>query len=402
MLHRQLWQTAVLTVATLVLASLASAPPPTEGEGGNVDTATEERVADLLDVAKDTDEREKARLAALQSLGSMDDATEQTVKGLLQVLRDSEQTEEVRLKALALLDGFNVGSTDIAPVMVDILRGVGDNESSRTAVRLTLTFYRRFSEGSAFSPSDTAPILLDMLKGSEQTNEARKKALELLDRADVSEEDVPLVSKLVETLGETPNTGAVRTAILEGIGVSLPRVLLIGDSICGGYTPHVRKLLEGQASVYKVPTNGGSSTKGMQRLDKWMGSGNWDVIHFNFGVHDLRPTPLNEYKQNLRLIVMRLREASGAELIFGMTTPIPAGHPHLSPGQAKRYNKVALDVMKDCNVRVNDLYQFIKPHQDRVGKAHGNLHFSNEGYQMLARKVAEAIRSKLLTGVSGD
>src|SRR5262245_3404417 len=35
----------------------------------------------------------------------------------------------------------------------------------------------------------------------------------------------------------------------------LPRVLLIGDSISMGYTPAVRKLLEGKANVQHPPEN---------------------------------------------------------------------------------------------------------------------------------------------------
>ena len=26
----------------------------------------------------------------------------------------------------------------------------------------------------------------------------------------------------------------------------------------------------------------------MANLDKWLGDGNWDVIHFNWGLHDLK------------------------------------------------------------------------------------------------------------------
>ena len=36
---------------------------------------------------------------------------------------------------------------------------------------------------------------------------------------------------------------------------TLPRILLIGDSISIGYTPATRKLLAGKANVHRIPEN---------------------------------------------------------------------------------------------------------------------------------------------------
>ena len=81
----------------------------------------------------------------------------------------------------------------------------------------------------------------------------------------------------------------------------LPRVLLIGDSISIGYTLPVRELLKGKANVHRIPGNGGPTTNGLKNLDEWL-AGKWDVIHFNFGLHDLkigddgsRQVPLEQY-----------------------------------------------------------------------------------------------------------
>jgi acyl-CoA thioesterase-1 len=49
--------------------------------------------------------------------------------------------------------------------------------------------------------------------------------------------------------------------------------------------------------------------------------GKWDVIHFNFGIHD-RNTPVSEYAQRLEQIVARLSK-TGARLVWASTTPIP-------------------------------------------------------------------------------
>ena len=67
---------------------------------------------------------------------------------------------------------------------------------------------------------------------------------------------------------------------------SLPRVLLIGDSVSRGYTLAARKALAGKANVHRAPENCGPTANGLKKLDIWLGDGKWDVIHFNFGIHD--------------------------------------------------------------------------------------------------------------------
>jgi len=68
----------------------------------------------------------------------------------------------------------------------------------------------------------------------------------------------------------------------------LPRVLIIGDSISVGYTLPVRKLLASEANVQRIPMNGGTSGNGVFQMEAWLGKQKWDVIHFNFGLHDLK------------------------------------------------------------------------------------------------------------------
>jgi hypothetical protein len=67
-----------------------------------------------------------------------------------------------------------------------------------------------------------------------------------------------------------------------------PRVLLIGDSISIGYTLPVRELLKGKANVHRIPQNGGATDVGLEKMASWLGDGKWDVIHFNFGLHDAK------------------------------------------------------------------------------------------------------------------
>jgi hypothetical protein len=68
----------------------------------------------------------------------------------------------------------------------------------------------------------------------------------------------------------------------------LSRVLIIGDSISMGYTWEVRKILAGKANVQHPNVNCGPTEFGVEYVKQWIGEKHWDVIYFNFGLHDLK------------------------------------------------------------------------------------------------------------------
>jgi len=182
----------------------------------------------------------------------------------------------------------------------------------------------------------------------------------------------------------------------------LPRVLLIGDSISIGYTLPTRKLLEGKANVHRIPANGGPTKNGIANLKKWLGDGKWDVIHFNWGIHDLKFMPdgkrqveAADYEANLRSLVATLK-TTGAKLIWASTTPIPEGelNPQRKFGQVPEYNAIAAKVMTENGVTLNDLNAWMTPRFEELHKPK-DLHYTEAGSEHLARKVAEAITQVL-------
>lgn len=181
----------------------------------------------------------------------------------------------------------------------------------------------------------------------------------------------------------------------------LPRVLLIGDSISIGYTLPVRELLKGKANVHRIPDNGGPTTNGLKNLDEWL-AGKWDVIHFNFGLHDLkigdggsRQVPLEQYEQNLRAIVDRLNK-TGARLVWASTTPVPDAEvsPPRQNADVVAYNLAAGRIMKETGVSIDDLYGLVLPRL-KSWQIPANVHFNTEGYQALGERVAAAIAAEL-------
>lgn len=201
--------------------------------------------------------------------------------------------------------------------------------------------------------------------------------------------------------GAVASKNPALTPITEEAG--LPRVLLLGDSISIGYTQPVREALRGRANVHRAPENCSSTSHGLARIEKWLGERKWDVIHFNFGLHDaklppegVRHAPLPVYEENLRRLVARLK-ATGATLIWATTTPVPYGGilaPDRRFGDIAEYNAVALRVMQEHGVMINDLNAAVSPHLSRYLRPQ-DLHYTAEGYRFLAERVARCLESAL-------
>ena len=177
----------------------------------------------------------------------------------------------------------------------------------------------------------------------------------------------------------------------------LPHVLLIGDSISIGYTVPVGEALKGKANVHRAPVNCGPTVRGLEQLDDWLAGGKWDVIHFNWWLHDLKHVdgkhqiPIDWYESNLRTLVGRLNK-TGARLIWCATTPVPKGplSPPRTDEDVRAYNRVAEAIMRDNRIEINDLYRFARGKLKEIQRK-TNVHFTPSGSKVLAEEVAQHI-----------
>jgi acyl-CoA thioesterase-1 len=191
------------------------------------------------------------------------------------------------------------------------------------------------------------------------------------------------------------------------------RLLILGDSISIGYTPYVQKMLADEMVVIRPTRNGkpencSGTTSGVANIDRWLqiDGGKWDVIHFNWGLHDLKHVKAGDpkgavsdlatdppqatvevYEKHLREIVAKLK-ATGARLVFAMKV-------YRSNADVIRYNEAALRVMKDNNVPVNDLYTFVKPRMKELQIQPANVHFVPAGSEALAAEVVKTVKAAL-------
>ena len=189
----------------------------------------------------------------------------------------------------------------------------------------------------------------------------------------------------------------------------LPRVLIIGDSISIGYTLPLRAALAGVANVHRPPTNCAHTAVGLARLDSWLAEGPWDLIHFNWGLHDLkhvdregrlalppvgqRVHTVGEYESNLEKLVQRLK-STGARLLWRCTTPVPEGAAGRFSEDVHDYNEAARGVMLKNGVAIDDINAFIT--QESIPHIRpDNVHFSRESSAKLAAHISEVIRQNL-------
>lgn len=195
----------------------------------------------------------------------------------------------------------------------------------------------------------------------------------------------------------------------------MKHVLLIGDSIRMGYGPEVRALLADAAMVEEPGENCRFTTNTLCFLNTWAeqlteapaegidlvhwNNGLWDVCHF---AGDLLPlVPAEEYRVNLHRIAARLRALfPKARTLFSLTTPVDEnstkfqrGVPMRTNAEIAAYNEIARQAMGEEGIPVNPLNEYAAAlsnalHIDWV-------HYTPEGYRLLAENVAAFIRKYL-------
>ena len=202
-------------------------------------------------------------------------------------------------------------------------------------------------------------------------------------------------------------------------------MLFFGDSISGGYTKPLTKLLEGKVELVKLGAVAGYRIKkqplwqgrpagylnfgnalmcvsDFDRFKRHLSETKYDVIHFNFGLNDIfrgrngkwHSSP-EKYAEHLTKIVALLK-TNGAKIIWANTTPIPANAPHMPVGDDVIYNAAAEKVMKKNNIPINDLHSVVTQWDGYTEWKKGDdVHFPGAVYSKLAAKVAVKIADEL-------
>jgi acyl-CoA thioesterase-1 len=134
--------------------------------------------------------------------------------------------------------------------------------------------------------------------------------------------------------------------------------------------------------------------------------GKFDVIHFSCGLHIIAlPSEVNpqqqphiepsEYEKGVRACVAFLKKTQ-AKLIFSTMTTAP------EEAQVDAYNKIAIKVMKENGITVNDLNADIGPTLTKLQrplspewKRIGSEFYTDEGIKVLGDAVVKSVSTAL-------
>ena len=187
------------------------------------------------------------------------------------------------------------------------------------------------------------------------------------------------------------------------------QVLLIGDSIRMGYCEKVKTQLADKADVIFPADNCRSSQYIIFSLFNWIqpcnpaetavaifNCGHWDTARFQYDTKPL--TSPEEYRLNLYSIVAQFRKLlPDTKLVFATTTPMnPVPLECSCPRSTEdimQYNRIASEVMKDCDVPVLDLFETAQ--QWGAEYYLDYCHYSEEGNRKLAEDVCRCIEEYL-------
>jgi len=179
----------------------------------------------------------------------------------------------------------------------------------------------------------------------------------------------------------------------------LPRVLLIGNSITRQYFKEVEQQLKGKAFVARISTSKSLGDPGLlQEVELVMGYHQFDVVHFNNGMHGWAYSE-EEYGRALPGLLQVIRKcAPNAKLIWANTTPVRSGEGMRDFNERNirvvARNRLAGELLKAEDVTINDLYSVVERNNAFYNGGDG-VHPSPPGVKVLANQVSDQIRLAL-------
>ncbi|HSI07797.1 MAG TPA: SGNH/GDSL hydrolase family protein [Rariglobus sp.] len=177
---------------------------------------------------------------------------------------------------------------------------------------------------------------------------------------------------------------------------SLPKVLLIGDSILDGYRATVAEGLKGKATVDAwIQPYHQNSPELPAELKRVLAQDHYKVIHFNMGLHGWLKgrIPEEQFDPLTRKLVRMIRDqAPGAVLIWASTTPTwePKNPKELNQAinpVILEHNAMAAKIMREEKIPIDDLYGLLVNQPQSALK--DGIHWKQEGYTTLGAAVAD-------------
>ncbi len=182
--------------------------------------------------------------------------------------------------------------------------------------------------------------------------------------------------------------------IPEANGTTLPRALLIGDSITQGYSPKVAEKLKEAVSVARLTTSKSIGDPALlAEVALVLDQCRFDVVHFNNGLHGWGYSEEEYQKHFPELLATIRRHAPKAKLIWATITPVrQSANLAIFDERTKRVearNKIAEGIVTKEGIAVDDLYTLVKDHPECW--SHDGVHFNGKGIAIQAEQVSKRI-----------
>ena len=186
----------------------------------------------------------------------------------------------------------------------------------------------------------------------------------------------------------------------------MQRILLIGDSIQRSYRPHVAAALPASHQVLGPDVAYRSTNDTLALIDDILTQVQPTLVHWNNGLHDIaRATPtdprrveIDQYLQNLKAILTRLRHSTAHQIIWARISPvIERRHNTVKTftrlnADIDAYNQTADALMQTEGIPTNDLHALILPHREQWLTEDG-VHLTPPAQQAAAQAVIRTLQS---------
>jgi hypothetical protein len=188
--------------------------------------------------------------------------------------------------------------------------------------------------------------------------------------------------------------------VIDAPTTHLPRVLMVGDSICMGYFDKVQAQLKGKAACARLATSKAlPSPVFLDELALMLSQYPFDVIHFNNGLHGFVAYSEADYRRSFPALLKLLKKkAPRAKLIWATTTPwrspaprLPEFHPNNE--RVKARNRIAAEFVSRATLPVDDLFGLMENHPECW--ADDGLHYNAAGQEREAAQVSKYILDAL-------
>ncbi len=178
----------------------------------------------------------------------------------------------------------------------------------------------------------------------------------------------------------------------------LPRVLLIGDSICNGYQGEVRARLDTKANVtFWASSKCVTDRDYFRELDLILGGYDFDFISFNNGLHSLT-TDASEWEQAYRRAVEFITaKCPDAKLVLTLCTAL---NDSTRNEVVKRLNSYTKSLAEELGIPTLDLFTPTDS-LDKNAEMTDVFHFRDRAKAMQADLIAAHIASRIELGENG-